>query len=179
MGRDSRGDVHPEDGGGVSEAYIDTHYFLSIVYDEGDSQDARLLLSQLDNNAYRVLVPQIILGEIVAKILKKSDANSLRNDLGKLGEIFFKYKISVYECLPGTSKNTPRIMLDMQNLDERLTPNDTIILSEVLADPDSKFFFTRDSNILENLKIKNYERSMFESGSRNTHLKIRGSLQNT
>lgn len=130
------------------------------------------------NNSYRVLVPQIILGEIVAKILDKSDAVSLRNDLGKLGEVL-KYKISVEECLPGTSRDTPRIMLDMQSLDERLTPNDTMILSEVLADPDSKFFFTRDSNMLENLKIKNYENSLFESGSRNTHLKIRGSLQNT
>ena len=54
----------------------------------------------------------------------------------------------------------------------RLTPNDAMILSEVLADPDSKFFFTRDGDILENLKIKNYENSLFEDGSRNTRLKI-------
>ena len=179
MGRGSRGRVRPGDGGGVSRAYIDTHYFLSIVYDEGDSQDARLLLSQLGSNSYRVLVPQIILGEIVAKILDKSDADSLRNDLGKLGEIFFKYKISVEECLPGTSKDTPRIMLDMQGLDERLTPNDAMILSEVLADPDSKFFFTRDRVILASLKIKKYENSLFEDRSRNTRLKIRDDLQNT
>lgn len=179
MGRGSRGRVRSGDGGGVSRAYIDTHYFLSIIYDEGDSQDARLLLSQLDNSSYCVLVPQIILGEIVAKILDKSDADNLRNDLGKLGEIFFKHKISVEECIPGASRDTPRIMLDIQGLDDRLTPNDAMILSEVLADPDSKFFFTRDSDILENLKIKNCESSMFESGSRNTRLKIQGSLQNT
>ena len=108
-----------------------------------------------------MLVPQIILGESVAKILDKSDADSLRNDLGKLGEIFFKYKIGVDKCLPGTSRNVPRTILDMQCLDECLMPNDATILSEVLADPDSKFFFTRDSDILENLKIKNYESGLF------------------
>ncbi len=124
-------------------------------------------------------MPQILLGEVVAKILDKSDADSLKNDLENLDEIFFKYKISVEECIPGVGRDTPRIMLDIQDLDERLTPNDAMILSEVLADPDSKFFFTRDSDILENLKIKNCENSMFEDGSRNTHLKIRDLLQNT
>ncbi len=45
MGRGSKGWAHPGDVGGVSRAYIDMHYFLSIIYDEGDSQDARLLFS--------------------------------------------------------------------------------------------------------------------------------------
>ena len=75
--------------------------------------------------------------------------------------------------------DTPRIMPDIQELDERLTPNDAMILSEVLADPDSKFFFTRDNDMLENLKIKKYESALFECGSRNTRLKIRDDLQNT
>ena len=176
MARGSRGRAHPGDGGGVSRVYVDTHYFLSIVYDEDDAPDARLLLSQLDNNAYRVLVPQIILGESVAKILAKSDADSLRNDLGKLCEIFFKHNISVEECLPGASRDAPRIMLDLQGTDERLTPNDAMILSEVLADPDSKFFFTSDSDIMVSLKIKEYESDLFDSGFRNTRLKIRDFL---
>lgn len=142
-----------------------------MVYDEGDSQDARRLFSQLDNNAYHVLVPQIILGKIVAKILDKSDSNSLWNDLGNLCEIFFKHKINVEECLPNISRYVLRIMLDVQDLDERLTPNDVTILSEVLADPYSKFFFIRGRTMLESLKIKKYESGLFEGGSRNAPLK--------
>ena len=176
MGRGSGRRAHAGDGSGISRAYIDTHYFLSMVYDEDDVLVARRLFSQLDNNTYRVIVPQIILGEIVAKILDKSGADSLRNDLGTLGEIFFKHKISVEKCIPGASMDAPHIMLDIQGLDDRLTPNDAMILSEVLADPDSKFFFTGDSDILANLKIKEYESDLFESGSRNTRLKIRDFL---
>ena len=176
MGSGSGGQAHPRDGGGVSRAYIDTHYFLSIVYDEDDAPDARRLFSKLDNSSYRVLVPQIILGETVAKILVKSSADGLKDDLGKLCEIFFKHKISVEECLPSVSRDASRMMLVLQGVDERLTPNDAMILSEALADPDSKFFFTNDSDMLVSLKIKEYESELFESGSRNTRLKIRDFL---
>lgn len=168
--------AYSKSANGVSRTYVDAHYFLSLIYDEDDAQDARRLFSRLNHSIYRVLLPQIMLGEIVAKILDKSDKGSLMDDFGRLCTIFFKYGISVEKCLPGIGANVPRIMLDIQRLDERLMPNDAMILSEVLADPDSKFFFTNDRDILMSLKIKQYERDLFESGSRNTRLKIRGSL---
>ena len=50
--------------------YVDTNYFLSLILDDVD--EAQHLFYTLRSPSYHVLVPQLVLGEITAKILEKS-----------------------------------------------------------------------------------------------------------
>ena len=79
-------------------------------------------------------------------------------------------------CLPGIDRRAPRYMLDLQAIDGRLDPNDALIISRVLADPDSEFFFTADAKMRRNSAILDYESGLRREGARNTILKIGESL---
>ena len=56
--------------------------------------------------------------------------------------------------------------------DEWLDATDAMILSQVLSDPDSKFFFTTDSAMLRNAVIMDAEKSLRGEGKRRAILKI-------
>lgn len=63
-------------------------------------------------------------------------------------------------------------MSDLLEVDDQIDPNDALIVSQVLADPDSKFFFTNDTKMLDNQKILGYEYELRKTDRRNTRLKI-------
>ncbi|MDE0525975.1 MAG: hypothetical protein OXI27_05180 [Thaumarchaeota archaeon] len=65
-----------------------------------------------------------------------------------------------------------RCMSDLLEVDDQIDPNDALIVSQVLADPDSKFFFTNDTKMLDNQKILGYEYELRKTDRRNTRLKI-------
>ena len=67
-------------------------------------------------------------------------------------------------------------MFELQKRDDRLDPTDALIISQVLADPDSKFFFTHGKNTLDNKIITVYEFQMRKERQRNTQLKITDEL---
>ena len=56
--------------------------------------------------------------------------------------------------------------------DEWLDAADAMILSHVLSDPDSKFFFTTDRIILRNMAAAELEKSLRDDGKRRVALKI-------
>ena len=161
----------PDDAGGPSRAYVDTHYFLSVIFEEDVACDARRLFYALRNRSYRVLVPQLVLGEISAKILEKTGADMLPDRLQKYASLFSDYGID-HSCLPGVGRHVPQCMSELQEIDGQIDPNDALIVSQVLADPDSKFFFTNDAKMLDNQRIREYESKLRGTNRRNTRLKI-------
>lgn len=162
-------------GGGPSRAYVDTHYFLSLIFKDDAAAAARQLLYTLRGHGYHVLVPQTVLGEITAKIMEKSRPGELLTNLQVYHGILSQYGID-YTCLLGVSRDAPRHMSYLQENDVWLDPNDMLIVSQVLADPDSKFFFTADGKIRRSIAIRDYESRLRDAGDRNTKLKIRESL---
>lgn len=60
----------------------------------------------------------------------------------------------------------------MMRSDTWLDGTDVIITSHVLSDPNSKFFLTYDTKLLENPRIIEYEKKMRDDGLRDTKLKI-------
>jgi len=163
------------DAGGPSRAYVDTHYFLSLIFEEDTAGVARHLLYTLKSHSYHVLVPQTVLGEITAKILEKSSADELLDRLRTYHSVFSDYGID-HLCLPGIDRRAPGYMSDLQKIDDQLDPNDALLISQVLADPNSKFFFTTDAKMRHNPEILDYESRLREQGDRSTKLKIRESL---
>ena len=72
-----------------------------------------------------------------------------------------------------TERNAFDIMATLSSKDDMLDPTDVMILSHVLSDPDSKFFFTADEKMLGNTAITDLEKDLRDEGRRYTMLKIR------
>lgn len=78
----------------------------------------------------------------------------------------------MWENMKPTEKDAFDIMVDLSNRDELLDATDIMIVSHVLSDPDSRFFFTMDSNILGNADIIDLEKDLNTSGKRRVTLRI-------
>ena len=78
-----------------------------------------------------------------------------------------------WENIKPTETDAFDIMVALRDEDNSLGATDIMILSHVLSDPDSKFFFTTDSKILENVVITDLEKRLRDEEKRNESLKIR------
>ena len=56
---------------GVSRVYLDTYYLLEIVLKGHRKHDAERILYKASKGSFEIVVPQIVLGEAVSKILKR------------------------------------------------------------------------------------------------------------
>lgn len=93
-----------------------------------------------------------------------------RNKTIKLVDMMESNRI-LWENMKPTEKDAFDIMVDLSNRDESLDATDIMIVSHVLSDPDSRFFFTMDSNILENADIIDLENDLNTNGERRVALK--------
>lgn len=153
---------------GISRAYIDSYYFLEIVLELKEKEDARRLLDVLSKDKFVAIVPQVVVGEAVSVLLR---LDTTRDVVGSLVRTVKKY-INVKECLAPAGKNSFGIMSEVQKREPRLDGTDVMILSQALGDPLSKFFFTPDKHMLNNLTITTYEKELRDEGAREEKLKI-------
>lgn len=160
----------------VSRVYLDSYYLLEMIY-KGDSyRDVKKLLYKIKEPAFEVFVPQIVLGEVVAKVFRQP-AREWASTLSQLSKTLQDHGIDPDACLTPPQKDMAfEIMHYLSVADPRLDTTDIIILSHALADPCSKFFFTPDSKLVQNLKISEYEKKLRKEGKRATDLKISDAL---
>ena len=96
--------------------------------------------------------------------------------LDKLDRTLQKYGIDARRSLPPAPKGAFAIMEELRKRDERLDATDTMILAQVMADPDSKLFFTKDTKMLYSKAIKEHEQELRSNGFRNEKLQITGRI---
>lgn len=156
---------------GISRAYLDTYYLLEIVLGGRHKRYVERLPSQISSR-FMVLIPQIVLGEAISQIYEK------RGD-GMWPDKLMERFTSVMNKYGWDNSNMPpppnwsfQIMDELLRVDDRLEGTDVVILAQALADPDSKFLFTRDRTLGKNENVCNYELRLRQSGRRNTKLKI-------
>ena len=149
---------------GVSCAYFDSYYLLEVVFEGEYKEDAERLLYATGRGGFGVFVPQTVLGETVSKILARDGHEGM---LDRLDRTLQKYGIDARRSLPPAPKRAFAIMEELRKRDERLDATDTMILAQVLADPDSKFFFALDEKISDNRAIEGYEKELRRDGLRN------------
>ena len=77
-----------------------------------------------------------------------------------------------WENMKLTKRDAFEIMVALGAKDKSPDATDIMIVSHVLSDPDSKFFFTADSNMLENVAITYLEKDLNARGKRHTTLQI-------
>ena len=161
----------------VSKAYLDTYYLLEVVMEGKAKADVKRLLSRISNPSFKIFIPQIVLGEALAKLFSKYDMQDLPSRLEKIARIILESNMDVEACLVPPKGDIFTIMKTIKERDQRLDNTDVLILSHALADADSKFFFTRDKEMLDNKVISEYEKELRDESLRNTKLKILDRLQ--
>lgn len=153
-------------------------HFVEAVIGGPEADEARRALYSSKRRSYKVIVSQIILGEILAVILGKYGSYG-EHESGpvRLLRAIYDSGVDIRSGLVTPGPWKPRgIIDDLTELDPVLRRTDLIVLAIALADPDSARLFTKDSVLLENRKIADYERKMREGGLRNVCLKITHTL---
>lgn len=112
--------------GGISRTYIDTSHILALVFDESGKLDMNRLFSRLKSNSFHVLIPQLVLGEAISRILARCPHPVESGRLvEKLHRIFVRYDVDVTMCLPTATKDAFEIMTAIRDGDEWITSDDT------------------------------------------------------
>ena len=156
---------------GISRAYLDSSYLLALIKDEDEAEEVEHMLYQLRSNAFEVFVPHIVLGEVCGVIFRDYKSGQGRQDkMAKLADVVSSNKIPWKNMKPA-KKDALDIMV-IRSKDEWLDATDAMILSHVLSDPDSKFFFTTDRIMLRNMATAELEKSLRDDGKRRVALKI-------
>lgn len=156
---------------GISRAYLDSSYLLALIKDEDEAEEVKHVLYQLRSNAFEVFVPHIVLGEVCGVIFRDYKSGQGRQDkMAKLVDVVSSNKIPWKNMKPA-KKDALDIMVILSK-DEWLDATDAMILSHVLSDPDSKFFFTTDHIMLRNMATAELEKSLRDDGKRRVALKI-------
>ena len=156
---------------GVSKAYLDSSYLISLIKDEDGARDVERMLYRLRSNAFDVFVPHTVLGEICGVILRDFESDQDKRDkMAMLVDVMSSNKIPWKNAKPA-NKEAFGIMVALGK-DKWLDTTDAMILSQVLSDPDSKFFFTTDHVILRNAVVIDLERTLRGEGERRAALTI-------
>lgn len=157
---------------GISKAYLDSAYLLALIKEEDGASDVENMLYRLRSNAFDVFVPHIVLGEVCGVIFRDYESDRDRRDkTARLVDMMDSNGIQQENMKP-VEKDAFGIMVALSRKDESLDATDVMILSHVLSDPDSKFLFTTDSSMLENVAIADMEKDLRDEGKRRTTLKI-------
>ena len=158
---------------GISRTYLDSYYLVEVIIKVDLKSDVERLLYKISRDGFKIIVPQTVLGETTATILKKCDKREWFDRFGAFANIISKYNIDVNHCLPPPQGRVFAMMDKLQLEDTHLDNTDIMILAQVLYDPNSKFFITPDKKLLNNPVIEDYERRLRDSGLRREELKIR------
>ena len=159
---------------GISRVYLDSYYLLEMITRTPD-RDAKKLLYTIKSDSFEIFVPQIVLGEVVAKIFTKP-AKDREDALSKLHKVLQDHGIDPDSCMPPPPGAVLEIARRLRAADSYLDVTDALIVSHALADPHSKFFFTPDSKLTQNPRVKELEKLLRIDNQRDAKLKISGGL---
>lgn len=162
---------------GASRVHAEACRLLEIIFRGKNSEPSRRLPCKLKSNSFRVLVPQAVIGEAVSKMLVAyPDPGDFADGVRRLRGLPGTYGTGVAECIPPFDPRAIEIMAELRKVDKYIVGNDLLILAQVLADPESKFLFTRDSILLKSDKIAEIERRLHERDARRASLEIKYTL---
>ena len=152
--------------------YLDSSYLLTLIKGEPKAREVRQMLYNLQANVFEVFVPHIVLGEICGVIFRDFESESDRYEkMTKLTKVITDNNIPWKNMKPA-EEGAFDIMVALSGRDKLLDATDVMIMSHVLSDPYSKYFFTRDRKMLYSTVIMDMDKSLNDDGKRHVTLKI-------
>ncbi|MEM3594690.1 MAG: hypothetical protein QXS27_08155 [Candidatus Jordarchaeaceae archaeon] len=158
--------------------YMDTCYLQAWIGKDEDAKKSveptiQKIKNSLTNPQIHVKVPMIVVGELINNLIK--------NRIGKFSEIIRDPNLLLEVLVPirdlnadlvPPSRESFNLVAKLLHADERLEPTDSLILAQVICDPDSSHFLTTDGLILQSAKIKELMKSPEIENKRKRKLRI-------
>jgi predicted nucleic acid-binding protein len=142
--------------------YLDTLYILDIILVDKKKRkrQAKRLFAELVNNKLKITLSQIVLGEALAKLFQYKDKDPRISLDATYTDIIKEYNIDSKKCLPPLNVRVDKIAQVLLKRDKTLHVTDAVIVAFAIADPNAKFFFTRDKKLLNNKIITKYVKEL-------------------
>src|SRR5437867_3666881 len=85
----------------MDRIYIDSHLIINRIIGKGEAKsDAKSILYKICSHYREIIIPQIILGESLIKILEKSDEDEMSNNMTDFCDL-------IEETIQDIKKHTP------------------------------------------------------------------------
>jgi predicted nucleic acid-binding protein len=148
----------------LKTVYLDTLHIIDIIIigKKDEKKQSKRLFKKLDKGGFEIVLSQIVLGESIAKLLQYKDKEPNISLDNIHSNIIKKYNIVAKKCFPPLNTKVDNIAQELLNHDNELHVTDAVIVAFALADPNAKFFFTRDGKLLNNKIIMKYEKELRE-----------------
>ncbi len=157
--------------------YLDTSIIIGYLKNKNDE---RRHSSEIINKLKRkhpnvtVIIPQVVLGEGIIKIIEREEEGEL------VGDSFHKLEKVIKDLeaeTPAPTKESLKIASDILEKNNHLKPTDALIVAQALCDPKSTRLFTTDGDLIGNKEIMEREERMREEEKRRGKLQITGEIR--
>lgn len=158
----------------ATKIYLGTWFLRAFVSRKSSKRsDVMPDFKKLQSNSFEAVIPQIVLGEAFATIMRGYDEpNSAYTVLKKLYEMLHKI-IDSGSCIPTITVDIIEKAKKLKKDDSRLKDTDAIITAHALLNSDSQKLLTAvDTTMLNSRVIKDEEEIMRNADQRNSKLKI-------
>ncbi len=156
-----------------TKVYLDTYVLRGLVSSKKPERSEALgEISKLANASFETVMPQIVLGEALATIIRDySDPNDAHATIKHLYDKIMQIHVPDRGFPVITMKILGEAKL-LKDRDEHLSDTDAIIVAQSLLDPDSQRLLTADRKMLDSDVIVDEEKHLRDSGSRRVQLRI-------
>ncbi|MEM2857204.1 MAG: PIN domain-containing protein [Candidatus Nitrosocaldaceae archaeon] len=147
------------------KVYIDTSILISPIVDK--SSKAKEVGSRLGHisNRYTIVIPQIVIGESISIIIKKTGNRNLDPFQSFISNIF-NYVVDYENQLPALNEEILNHALELIKLQaDYLDMCDCLIIAHAIVDKEARYLLTSDKHILENGYIIQYVKQYRESSN--------------
>ena len=141
----------------MTNTYIDTSVLVESILgkNKAKSEDMRTL-SRIQSTGQKVMMPQLVIGETYFQIYDDeiSTSNEVHLNVKKFTELIQSLVPITHGCTPAFSKEILELSLEIREKDSNLDYCDSLIVSHVLLDLDSRYLYTMDTSIQESTFIQ-------------------------
>ena len=151
---------------------IDTWLLRAYVSkNSSERRDAARLLARLQSGVYVVKVPQVIIGEAVATVMRDYDPDEWEEVVGRMMDAIASVADPA-TCLPPLNTAVVKRADQLKARIVRLTDTDALLAAQALSDPLAQKVITRDHLLGSSDILKAVVREMLENGEREFSLKF-------
>ena len=156
----------------VVVVYLDTWLLRAYVSkNSSERRDAARLLARLQSGVYVVKVPQVIIGEAVATVMRDYDPDEWEEVVGRMMQAIADVADPA-TCLPPLDTAVVELADQLKARIVGLADTDALLAAQALSDPQAQKVLTRDKLLGGSDILKAVVREMIENGEREYTLKF-------
>ena len=152
--------------GMVVVVYPDTWVLRGIVSkNHVERREAARLLARLESGVYVVKVPQVIIGEAVATVMRDFDPDEWEEAVGRIMQAIARVADPA-TCLPPLDTAVAERARRLKASIKWMTDTDALFAAQALHDPESQKVLTKDTILTGSDELRRIAREMKENGER-------------